>query len=185
MRPIAIRAHPLVFGVVVFLASESMLFAALLAAYYDLRGMNTVWPPPGVSLDTAGASFGTALLALGSITMGIAQVQAARSNFRIARAMVVLTLFCALGFTYVELSEWHAATFTIHSHAYGTMFYVLTGTHLAHVLAGAVLLIALSLFLRRRAFSADHQAGIEGVAYYWHFVFVIWLAVWATIYFVR
>ena len=185
MRSVAIRAHPLVFGVVVFLASESMLFAGLLAAWYDLRGMAPIWPPAGVHLDVASATFGTALLGLGSITMGIAQSAAAKRRRGVARAMLVLTLFFALGFTYLTLADWQAANSHIDTDAFGTLFYVLTATHLAHVLAGALLLIALTVFLRRPAFEATHQAGVEGIAYYWHFVFVVWLAVYATIYLIR
>ena len=185
MRSLAVRAHPLVFGVVVFLASESMLFAGLLAAWYDLRGQSAHWPPVGVQLDPAGAAFGTALLGLGSIMMLIAQNAAIQKHRGRARAMLVLTIFCALGFTYIALREWHQANFQIATDAYGTLFYVLTGTHLAHVLVGAVLLLALTLFLGRPAFTAEHQAGVEAIAYYWHFVFVVWLAVWASVYVVR
>ena len=144
-----------------------------------------VWPPPGTQSDPAGAAFGTALLALGSVSMGIAQYGAARKRRGLARAMLVMTIFCALGFTYVALRDWASANFRVDTDAYGTLFFVLTGTHLAHVLAGAILLTALAVFLRRPAFQADQQAGVEAIAYYWHFVFVIWLALWATIYLVR
>ena len=71
------------------------------------------------------------------------------------------------------------------TNAYGTLFYVLTGTHLAHVVAGAILLTALTVFLRQPAFTRDNHAGVEAIAYYWHFVFVVWLAVYSTIYLVR
>ena len=86
MRSVALRAHPLVFGVVVFLASESMLFAGLLAAWYDLRGANAAWPPPGTIVDPTGATIGTAVLALGSVTMGIAQHAARHRRRGLARA---------------------------------------------------------------------------------------------------
>jgi cytochrome c oxidase subunit 3 len=185
MRSIAVRAHPLVFGVVVFLASESMLFAGLLAAWFDLRGMSQDWPPAGTQLDVAGATFGTMLLGLGSVTMGIAQVAAKNKRRTRARAMLVLTIFCALAFSFLALRDWQRANFHVDSNAYGTLFYVLTGTHLAHVLVGAVLLTALAVFLRKPAFQEDEQAGVEAIAYYWHFVFIIWVALWATIYFVR
>ena len=185
MRSVAVRAHPLVFGVVVFLASESMLFAGLLAAWYDLRGANTAWPPPGTTSDVAGATLGTLFLALGSVTMGVAQNAARRRRRAVARAMLILTLALALAFTYVALRDWHEANFHVDTNAYGTMFFVLTGTHLAHVIAGAILLLALTIFLGRPAFAADQQAGVEAIGYYWHFVFVIWVAVWATIYLVR
>jgi len=118
-------------------------------------------------------------------TSVVAQVAAARRNRRLARAMLVLTLFCALGFAYTALRDWSLANFQVSSSAYGTLFYVLTGTHLAHVVAGAVLLFALTIFLNSPAFTRDHAAGVEAIAYYWHFVFVVWLALYATIYLVR
>lgn len=185
MRSVAVRAHPLVFGVVVFLASESMLFAGLLAAWYDVRGMTATWPPAGIQLDMAGATFGTIVLGLGSITMGIAQVAATKRKRGVARAMLLLTLFCALAFTYVALHGWSQANFHVDSNAYGTLFYALTGTHLAHVIVGAILLTALATFLRKPAFTRDHHAGVEAIAYYWHFVFAVWLAVYSTVYLVR
>ncbi len=185
MRPLGVRAHPLVFGVVVFLASESMLFAGLLAAWYDLRGLSPTWVPSGADLDVAGASFGTALLGLGSVTMGIAQWAASHRTRGIARGMLVMTIFCALAFSFVALRSWHLANFAVDTNAFGTLYFVMTGVHLAHVLAGAVVLAALTAFLGRPAFTADEHAGVEAIAYYWHFVFIVWLALWATIYLIR
>jgi len=185
MRSVAVRAHPLVFGVVVFLASESMLFAGLLAAWFDLRGRALAWPPPGASLDVASGTFGTVLLGVGSVTMGVAQVAGAKGRRGVARAMLVLTVLCALSFVYVTLHDWAGTSFRVDTDAFGTLFYVLTGTHLAHVIAGAILLTALTVFLRRPAFQADERAGVEAIAYYWHFVFAIWVALYATIYLIK
>jgi len=162
-----------------------MLFAGLLAAWYDLRGQSAVWPPAGTETDIVGASIGTALLALGSVTMGVAQFAAARSRRGVARSMLVLTIFCALSFIYVALHDWAQTNFSVSTNAYGTLFYVLTGTHLVHVAVGVVLLTAVTLFLRRPAFQANERAGVEAIAFYWHFVFIIWVAVWATVYVIR
>jgi|SRR5947209_7483542 len=185
MRSVAIRAHPLVFGTVVFLASESMLFAALLAAYFFLRGATGPWPPAGTDLDIAGMTLGTGLLALGSVTMTFAQNAATRRSRVLARALLVATIVCALGFLYLELHDWHSANFWVNGTAYATIYYVLTGTHFAHVLAGVVLLAAVAIFLRTPAFTREHHAGVEAVAYYWHFVFAVWLALYATIFLIR
>jgi cytochrome c oxidase subunit 3 len=185
MRSLGIRAHPLVFGVVVFLASESMLFAGLLAAWYDLRGLSSVWVPAGAQLDVAGATFGTALLGLGSITMAVAQWSASHRKRGVARGMLVATIFCALAFAYIALRSWSLANFSVDTNAFGTLFFVLTGVHLAHVIVGAILLTMLAIFLRRPAFTADNHAGVEAVAYYWHFVFIVWVGLWATIYLIR
>ncbi len=182
---VAIRAHPLVLGTVIFLASESMLFAGLLAAYYYLRGSSAPWPPTGTELDGSGMAVGTLLLGLGSVTMGVAQGAAMRGGRLTARAMLALTILFALGFLYLELSDWNGANFWINSSAYGTIYYALTGTHFAHVCAGVILLAAVAIFLRAPAFTREHHAGVEAVAYYWHFVFVIWLALYATIFLVR
>jgi cytochrome c oxidase subunit 3 len=185
MRAVGVRAHPLVFGVVVFLASESMLFAGLLAAWFDLRGQASVWVPAGAQLDVAGATFGTALLGLGSVTMGIAQWSASHHRRGAARGMLVLTIFCALAFTFIALRSWHLANFAVDTNAFGTLFFVMTGVHLAHVVLGAFLLTSLAAFLGRPAFTADDHAGVEAIAYYWHFVFIVWVALWATIYLIR
>ena len=185
MRSVGVRANPLVFGVVVFLASESMLFAGLLAAWYALRGQASQWPPLGVQLDFPGATFGTALLGLGSITMVIAQSAAVKRDRRLARGMLVATIFCALAFSYVTLNGWRHANFAVDTNAFGTLFFVLTGVHLAHVLVGAIMLAVLTAFLGTPAFTNDRHAGVEAIAYYWHFVFVVWIGLWATIYLVR
>jgi cytochrome c oxidase subunit 3 len=185
MRSVGVRAHPLVFGIVVFLASESMLFAGLLAAWYDLRGQSSLWVPVGAQLDVAGATFGTGLLGLGSITMGVAQWSASHRKRGIARAMLVTTIFCALGFTYIALRGWSRANFSVDTNAFGTLFFVLTGVHLAHVILGVILLTMLTVFLRRPGFTADNHAGVEAIAYYWHFVFIVWVGLWATIYLIR
>jgi cytochrome c oxidase subunit III len=185
MRSVAIRAHPLVFGTVVFLASESMVFAALLAAYYYLRGITATWPPAGAELDATTLGIGTLLLAAGSVTMTIAQNAALRGARVAARSMLLVTIALALAFLALEWSDWAHANFAVNGSAYGTIYYVLTGTHFAHVLAGVALLAAVAVFLRLPAFTRDHHAAVEAVAYYWHFVFVVWLALYATIFLIR
>src|SRR5258708_4157827 len=102
MRSVAIRAHPLVFGTVVFLASESMVFAALLAAYYYLRGISTAWPPTGAQLDATSMAIGTVLLGAGSVTMTVAQSAAMRGDRIPARTMLLLTIALAVSFLGLE-----------------------------------------------------------------------------------
>jgi cytochrome c oxidase subunit III len=185
MRSVAIRAHPLVFGTVVFLSSESMVFAALLAAYYYLRGITATWPPAGAELDASAMTIGTLQLAAGSVTMTIAQSAAMRGARAVARSMLFGTIALAIAFLALEWSDWAHANFAVNGSAYGTIYYVLTGTHFAHVFAGVVLLTAVAIFLRLPAFTRDHHAAVEAVAYYWHFVFVVWLALYATIFLIR
>jgi cytochrome c oxidase subunit 3 len=117
--------------------------------------------------------------------MGIAQWAATKRRRGLARGMLVLTTFCALAFVFITLRGWQLTNFAVNTNAFGTLFFVTTGVHLAHVIVGAVLLTALTLFLGRPAFTADDHAGVEAIAYYWHFVFIVWIGIWATIYLVR
>jgi cytochrome c oxidase subunit III len=184
-EPLAIRAHPLVFALVLFLASELMFFASLFAAYYDLRAIDgAAWPPPGTALDAGPATFATLLLALSSVTVYLAARQFDRGAARV-RAWLLATALLGALFLVVAVRGWARANFSISTSAYGSMFFTMTGFHALHVLAGIVLLIGLTIGLRKPAFAADHRAGAEAIMFYWHFVFVVWVGLWATIYFVR
>jgi cytochrome c oxidase subunit 3 len=185
LLPLPVRAHPLVLGVVLVLASELMFFAALFAAYYDLRQTHTAWPPLGVHLDFVNSAAGTLLLFLASVTTVFATKAMGRGNYRAARRWIAAAIAAAAGFVAIALFGYTRAGFSIASNAYGTTYYTMTGFHLLHVLAGIGILIALFVGMGRPALTADRRAGAEAMTYYWHFVFVVWLGIWATIYFVR
>lgn len=184
-RPLPIRAHPLVFGVVLFLASELMFFAALFAAYYELRAGRAQWPPPMVHLDIAEASFGTLLLFAASAVMVLSTRAMDRNNFAAARWWTASAIVAAVGFVAVALHGYARNTFTIGTNAYGSIYYTMTGFHLLHVIAGIGILTALLVGMRSRALQSNRRAGAEAMTYYWHFVFVVWLGIFATIYLVR
>jgi cytochrome c oxidase subunit 3 len=185
MTPLAVRAHPLVLGVVLFLSSELMLFASLFATYYELRSRNAVWPPHDVRLDVASASVGTVALAVSSAVMFLVTRAMDRGNDRAARWWIVSGIICALAFVYIAIDGYSKNTFTMSSSSYGSIYYVLTGTHLAHVIAGVGVLVALALGIRSPALRTSCRAGAEAMMYYWHFVFIVWIGIFATIYVVR
>ncbi|HYK54715.1 MAG TPA: cytochrome c oxidase subunit 3 [Candidatus Eremiobacteraceae bacterium] len=183
--PLPFRAHPLVFGVVLFLASELMFFAGLFAAYFDLRSLATVWPPAGVRLDVVQSSAGTLLLAVSSASMFGMNAALDRQRFALARVWLGSAMACGIVFLGIALHGWSQNTFTIASNAYGSLFYAMTGFHALHVAVGIALLGALFAGMRTPAFTADRRAGAEAVSYYWHFVFIVWLGIWGTIYLIR
>ncbi len=185
MRPLSLRAHPLVFGVAIFLASELMFFAGLFAAYFDLRSGSAVWPPHGVHLNMAEAAIGTLLLAISSGTMIGLTRALDRSGPRAAYPWLFAGVVSAIGFVAIAVHGWQNDTFTIASNAYGSIFFAMTGFHVLHVIAGIILLTVLLFGLRSPALAANHRAGAEAIMYYWHFVFVVWLGIWGTIYFLR
>jgi len=89
------------------------------------------------------------------------------------------------GFLALALNGWAKTNIRIDANAYGSLFFTMTGFHALHVVAGVLLLAALFTGIRLRAFAADHRAGAEAITYYWHFVFIVWVGIWATLYLVR
>ncbi len=185
MRSLALRAHPVVFGVTLFLASETMFFAGLFAAYFDLRAGSAVWPPAGNHPDVGAATIGTVLLALSSGFMLAMPRAMDRGGARAARPWILGAIVAAVLFVALTVRGWEHADFGIASNAYGSLYYTMTGFHLLHVVAGIVLLTGLLFGLRSPALAANHRAGAEAIAYYWHFVFVVWVGLYATIFLLR
>ncbi|MFN2460522.1 MAG: heme-copper oxidase subunit III [Candidatus Velthaea sp.] len=182
---LAVRGRTLVLGVVLFLASELMFFASWFAAYFDLRGQATRWPPPGVELDAVEPSIGTMLLGISSILVifGVRAVHGERT--RAARAWLAGAVACGIAFLALTIHGWSKNHYTFATHAYGSMHYGITGFHAAHVAVGVILLALLAGGAARPGFRGAGAAGAEAIGYYWHFVFVVWLGIWAMIYFVR
>jgi cytochrome c oxidase subunit III len=183
--PLPLRAHPVVMGVVLFLASELMFFAALFAAYFELRANRAHWPPPMVHLDVYEAGLGTFLLFAASAVMVQATKAMDRGRIRAARWWTASAIVAAVGFALIALHGYAGNAFTIATDAYGSIYYAMTGFHLIHVLAGIGILTALLIGMRSPALLVNRRAGAEAMTYYWHFVFIVWIGIFSTIYFVR
>ena len=184
-RSLALRTHPLVFGIVMFLASDLMIFGGFIAAYFNLRELANVWPPPGVRLDEVSAAIGTAMLAGSSATMLLGTHYLARNAFALARFWIGTTMLLGTAFVLLSYDGWTKAGFAIDTHAYGSLYFVITGFHVAHVTAGVLLLTMLFFNMEKAGLQRDRRAGAEAIGFFWHFVFVIWLLVWGSIFVVR
>ncbi|HEX6420031.1 MAG TPA: cytochrome c oxidase subunit 3, partial [Acidimicrobiales bacterium] len=171
-------------GVVVWLASELMFFSGLFAAYFTLRGLNDPWPPEGVELETARTALATAVLVASSGTMHVAVVRAGRDDRRGAARWLGITGLLGVIFLANQVLEYAEAPFTMGDHAYGSIFYMLTGVHGLHVLGGLVFIGAVAVAIVGRSRAPAHQT-VEVCGYYWHFVDVVWIALFATVYLLR
>jgi cytochrome c oxidase subunit III len=172
-------------GVVVWLASELMFFAGLFAAYFTLRSSNEVWPPEGVELETARTALATAVLVASSFTMHLA-VRAAEHGDR-SRAVRWLLGTMALGTIFLgnQTLEYVELPFSISSHAYGSIFYLMTGFHGLHVLGGIAFMGGVIAVVAGSTSRAPSGPPVTVCAYYWHFVDVVWVVMFATIYLLR
>jgi cytochrome c oxidase subunit III len=172
-------------GTIVWLASELMFFSGLFAAYFTLRAQAVQWPPPGVHLDTVSATIATAVLVLSSGTMQLAVRATLADQRRRFEMWLGCTFVLGVVFIAAQARDWSKLTFGVSSHAYGSAFYLMTGFHGLHVIGG---LLAMTLMAGRAAsarFGVEDAPAVEMLSYYWHFVDVVWIGLWATIFFVR
>ncbi|MBI4300004.1 MAG: heme-copper oxidase subunit III [Chloroflexi bacterium] len=173
------------FGMLLFLVSESFLFGALFWAYYYLKVKSPVWPPEGVHLETALVSANTAILLISAASMQAA-ILAIRKGHR-KRLMLALAITILLGSAFLAIKgwEWVHSDFRPWDHAYGSIYFTITGFHGIHVLGGILLLGALLVRAGRGLFDARRHLAIEVAGLYWHYVDLVWIAVFATIFIIR
>jgi cytochrome c oxidase subunit 3 len=180
------RTPVLTVGTVVWLASELMFFSGLFAAYFTLRATaGGDWPPPDVELNAVTSGLFTLALVLSSGTMQMAVRAVAAGRLPAFRGWLIATVALAAAFLGNQAHEWATLPFSVSSHAYGSAFYVMTGFHGLHVFGGV---LAMFLLLGRAGsgrFGAADTPAVEMVSYYWHFVDVVWIGLWATLFLLK
>ncbi|GAA1614714.1 MULTISPECIES: cytochrome c oxidase subunit 3 [Kribbella] len=196
-------------GTIVWLSSELMFFAALFAAYFTIRSVTTAAAAPGTDtlwklmtehLDVPFAAVNTTILVLSSFTcqFGVFAAEHGRvgrtgSLLSVRtwgmREWFILTYLMGAVFVAGQVTEYTGLVqegLTISSNAYGSVFYLATGFHALHVTGG---LIAFMFVLARtymaRKFTHEQAVSAIVVSYYWHFVDVVWIALFATIYLLK
>ncbi len=170
-------------GMAMFIVSEVFLFGALFFTYYYLRGTTTGWPPEHPSASRAIAN--TVVLLSSSLTIWLAGRSIRLGNVKALTGWLVVT--AALGLTFLGITgwEWGSESFKPWTNAYGSIFFTLTGFHALHVLGGVLMLTGLTLRSARGRFSAVNRHAIEVGSIYWHYVDIIWILVFTTIFIVR
>jgi len=169
-------------GMLGVVLTEAALFAYLLFSYFYIAShAHAPWPPEGLpSLRIAVPN--TVILIAASITAwwgerGIKQGNASQLKKGLAISLVLGVLFFAL-----QVLEWKLKAFSLSSGVYGSLYFTVTGFHMAHVLLGLIMLAALLGWTALGYFGAERHAALSIGAIYWHFVTVVWLAVFATFY---
>ncbi len=167
-------------GFWLFIFSESMLFAGLLASRFYLLGL---YRPPELS-QTLGLLI-TVLLLLSSLTAYLAEAAIVHGDRRSFLRNTLYTMVLGTIFLIGVAFEWNAAfTHFPPSSPFGTVFFAMTGMHALHVLSGIFLLGLIYYNGRRGAYGPDDPWPPEGVVKYWHFVDVVWVFFYAALYLV-
>jgi cytochrome c oxidase subunit 3 len=175
------RPSTLGVGTVTFLASELMFFSGLFAAWFSLRAANDPWPPDGVELDVLQTGVATAALVASSFTVHRAHRAAEAGDRSGTVRWIVVTVVLGALFLTNQAVEYVSVDFTMSSHAYGSMFFIMTGFHGLHVLGGLGVMLAVVWAVTGRTRAPLSQT-VMVTSYYWHFVDVVWVAMFATIY---
>jgi cytochrome c oxidase subunit III len=176
-------------GMVLFIASEVMFFGGLFGAYFTIRAAATQWPPEGTPhLTTWYAAVLTTILVSSSVTMQFGVWAIRRNDQR--RLVLWLAVSLVLGATFLAGQGYEYSTLieegmSLSSGVFGSTFYTLTGFHGAHVAGGAVFILIVLLRARSGQFTARYHDTVEMASYYWHFVDVVWLGLFSTIYLLR
>jgi cytochrome c oxidase subunit 3 len=177
------RILPETLGMYLFIASEIMLFGSFFTAYFFVRIVNGVpWPTPPYHLPIFVATINTFILMTSSATMHWATTSIKRGNVWGMRAGLLLTFLMGLAFLTSQLFEYMRAGFNTSDGAFPTIFFCLTGLHGVHVFVGLSILLIMTIRAFRGHFSAEHHHGVEIGGIYWHFVDVMWIVVFTTVY---
>jgi cytochrome c oxidase subunit III len=177
-------------GTIIWLSSELMFFAALFAAYFTIRAVSTdLWAQETQNLNIPFSSVNTVILVLSSLTCQLGVFAAERGDVAGLRKWFVITYVMGaifIGGQALEYAELVHEGMTIPSSAYGTVFYLATGFHGIHVTGGliAFLFVLGRTFVARR-FTHEQAVSAIVVSYYWHFVDVVWVALFAAIYLIK
>ena len=196
------RPNLVAVGTIVWLSSELMFFAALFAMYFTTRAVQgpAIWAESAGILNIRFAVINTTVLVLSSVTCQFGVFAAERYQARRTGSLLKISSW--------GMREWFALTFlmggffiagqiyeyaslvheglTLSSNAYGSVFYIATGFHGLHVTGGLIaFLIVLIRVAKARRFTQSQATTAIVVSYYWHFVDVVWIALFSAIYLIK
>jgi len=168
-----------------FLASDCLLFGALISTYVLYRGASVTGPYPEEVFDIPYTSVSSFVLLASSLTMVLALAALQRGD--VGRSRVWLLATALLGMTFVggqvyEFTSFVEEGLTLQSNVFGTSFFVLTGFHGTHVTVGILMLLTLVSFSLAGRLGPERAEAVELVGLYWHFVDIVWIVIFTVVY---
>lgn len=177
------------FGMFLFIISEVMFFVSFFWAFFHFSlspsvFLFCVWPPIGITtIDPWGIPFLNTIILLSSgVTLTTSHRAILANKKTLAKFFLLLTLFYGFFFTLLQLYEYISCPFNINDSVYGSIFFLSTGFHGLHVIIGTVFLLFCYLLMQKRYYTIKRHLSFECGAYYWHFVDVVWLFLFITVY---
>jgi cytochrome c oxidase subunit 3 len=177
------------YGMLMFIASEVMFFAAFFWAFFDAslfpkEAVDFTWPPPGVEVfDPFDLPFlNTMILLLSGCTVTWAHHAILHNDKPNAVRGLAITILLGATFTGIQAYEYSHAAFGFTEGIYPSTFFMATGFHGFHVIIGTIFLTVCLFRAMAGQFKPDHHFGFEAAAWYWHFVDVVWLFLFCCVY---
>jgi len=181
-----------ILGMILFICSEVMFFSGLFAAYFSTRAAYSPWPPAvddevlreafNIKAEPWFALVLTIVLVISSFTCQFG-VWAIRRDDRTAfMRFFAVTLVLGVTFLICQIYDYMTLGFGLSDGPFGTTFYTLTGFHGAHVFGGAIMLSVVLYRGMAGQFSSRHHDAVEATSLYWHFVDVVWIGLFSTLY---
>jgi cytochrome c oxidase subunit III len=171
-----------VMGMILFVASEAMFFAAFFGGYFTIKANEPVWPGPGIHLEIGIASILTVILVVSSIAVQMAIRSTRDGSMRRAKVWLGITIGLGVAFLALQAYDYSQLGFGLKDGPFGTLFYVMTGIHMAHVVGGVVFLSLVFGQLARGRLTREHHDPLAAGAIYWDFVDVVWLCLFTVFY---
>lgn len=177
------------YGMILFIVSEIMFFFAFFWAFFTASltpniEIGGIWPPPGIAVLNPWEVplLNTVILLLSGATCTWAHHAIVAGSRADSLLGLALTIFLGAIFTGFQYFEYLEAGFTISDSIYGSVFYMSTGFHGVHVCIGSIFLLVCLIRLIKHHFTREHHFGFLAAAWYWHFVDVVWLFLFCTVY---
>lgn len=179
-------------GIILFIISEIIFFFSFFWAFFHSTlspriELGQIWPPYGIKpfnpFDIP--LINSIILISSGLTITWSHYSLININFKERIQRLILTIILGIYFTSLQLIEYKEAPFTIADSIYGSTFFITTGFHGLHVIIGTLFLISCSFRIKNLHFSKTHHFGFEAAAWYWHFIDVVWLILFISIYWWR
>jgi cytochrome c oxidase subunit III len=170
-------------GMVVLIATEAMVFAALLSAYFFTRASSPVWPQGDIQApELTRISIFTILLLASSIPLFFGEAAIRAGHVGRLRIALFVSFLMGAAFLANQVFEFRGLDFGLDENAYASLFIVTTGLHGLHVLAGLLMSVVVQLKARLGQFDENRHLTVSIFTLYWHFVDVVWIFVFSSLY---
>jgi cytochrome c oxidase subunit III len=174
---------PIWWGIVGLILIESVVFSTLIASYFYLGFRQPTWPLPGIKdPDLLMPSIGTALLLASSISMALADRAIKRDNAVTLKWGLLISALLAAGFLVLKIIEYSDKEYLWDSHPYGSIVWLIIGFHSMHVVSLLLKTVVVDVLAFRGFFTRRNRIAVTVNGFYWHFVVLVWIPLFAVIY---